>query len=195
MSDLAMPLPKESRRTQVNATLGMVFFIGSWAMAFATLFLSFLVIRNRQPVWPPEGIVLPSYALAGVGTVVLLLSSVLLHQSVKRGRQGRPGFVGFWAGGLALAVVFAALQTWLWTTVWTAGFRPNSGSYEGLFYMLTWFHAAHVAVGIIALLVIQFGAMSGRFGAARISPASSVAIFWHFVDAVWLVLFLGFFVF
>jgi cytochrome c oxidase subunit 3 len=195
MSDIAVPLTKESRRTQVNATLGMVFFVGSWAMAFGTLFLSFLVIRDRQPAWPPEGVALPSVTMAGLGTAVLLISSLVLHQSVKRGRQGRAGFVGLWAVGLALALVFAAIQTWLWTDVWTAGGRPRSGVYEGLFYMLTWFHALHVLTGIVALLVIQFGAMSGKFGAARISPVSSVAIFWHFVDVVWLILFLGFFVF
>jgi len=195
MSELAATLQPEERRTQVNATLGMVFFIGSWTMAFGTLFLSFLVIRQRQPAWPPEGVTLPSLTMAAIGTGVLLISSIVLHQSVKRGRQGRAGFAGWWAVGLLLALVFAAIQTWLWTDVWMAGGRPRTGAYEGLFYMLTWFHALHVVVGIIALVVVQFGAMSGKFGAARISPASSVAIFWHFVDVVWLVLFLGFFVF
>lgn len=195
MSDIAMPLQPESRRTQVNSTLGMAIFVGSWAMAFATLFISFLVIRHRQPVWPPEGVVMPSMALAVAGTLVLLLSSAVLNQSVKRGREGRAGFAGWWAAGMALALVFAGLQTWMWTSVWAAGARPNGGTYEALFYMLTWFHAVHVLCGIIALAVIQIGALSGRFGTARISPASSVAIFWHFVDVIWLVLFLGFFVF
>lgn len=195
MSDAVATLPKESRRTQVNATLGMAFFVGSWAMAFGTLFLSFLVIRQRQPVWPPDGVALPSTLMAGVGTAVLIASSLVLHRAVQRGRTARAGFAGLWGVGLALAVVFAGIQTWLWTDVWTAGGRPHTGAYEGLFYMLTWFHALHVAVGLIALVVVQLGALSGKYGAARISPASSVAIFWHFVDVVWLILFLGFFVF
>ncbi len=193
MSDLALPLPTESRRARVDATFGMVLFIGSWSMAFATLFLTFLVLRHRQPVWPPEGVVLPSLPLAGLATAVLLASSALLHSAVKRLRAGQPGFAGRWALGLGAGLAFAALQSWLWIDVWEAGGRPDTDMYQGLFYMLTWFHALHVVCGLIALGFIQAGALTGRINAGRATPASSVAIFWHFVDAVWLVLFVSFF--
>jgi heme/copper-type cytochrome/quinol oxidase subunit 3 len=193
MTDLALPLPTESRRARVDATFGMALFIGSWSMAFATLFLTFLVLRHRQPVWPPEGVLLPSLPLAGLATAALLASSALLHAAVARLRAGRPGFGPRWVAGLAAGLVFAALQSWLWIDVWSAGGRPDTDMYQGLFYMLTWFHALHVACGLIALAVIAGGAATGRITAARATPASSVAIFWHFVDAVWLVLFFSFF--
>jgi heme/copper-type cytochrome/quinol oxidase subunit 3 len=193
MSELAMPLPNESRRARVDATFGMALFIGSWSMAFATLFLTFLIMRHRQPVWPPEGVLLPSLPLAGLATAVLLGSSALLHGAVARLRAGRPGFASRWALGLCAGIAFAALQSWLWIDVWSAGGRPDTDMYQGLFYMLTWFHALHVACGLVALLVIQAGALRGTIHAGRATPASSVAIFWHFVDAVWLVLFLSFF--
>jgi heme/copper-type cytochrome/quinol oxidase subunit 3 len=193
--DIALTLPPETPRRRADVALGLVLFIGSWSMAFATLFLSFLILRQRQPAWPPEGVVLPSLGLASAGTAVLLASSVALASAVRRLRAGAPGFAARWALGLALGLAFAALQTWLWRDVWVAGGRPDSGMYEGLFYLLTWFHAAHVACGLVALLWIQGAAAAGRIGPRRLAPAAAVATFWHFVDVVWLVLFLGFFLF
>jgi len=193
--DIALTLPPETPRRRADVALGLVLFIGSWSMAFATLFLSFLILRQRQPAWPPEGVVLPSLGLAAAGTAVLLASSVALASAVRRLRAGAPGVAARWATGLALGLAFAALQTWLWRDVWLAGGRPDSGMYEGLFYMLTWFHAAHVACGLVALLWIQRALAAGRIGPNRLAPAAAVATFWHFVDVVWLVLFLGFFVF
>jgi heme/copper-type cytochrome/quinol oxidase subunit 3 len=206
MSALAMTLPQdrtpppapETRRARVDATFGMALFIGSWSMAFATLFLTFLILRQRQPAWPPAGVTLPSLGLASLATVVLLASSVCLHAAVRRARAGLSGFAGRWAAGLVLGVAFAALQSWLWIDVWAAGGRPDSGMYESIFYMLTWFHGLHVACGLAALLLVQVRAVAGpvarRVGPGRLAGASNVAIFWHFVDAVWLIMFVSFFV-
>jgi len=183
--------PAETTRHRVDVAFGMAIFIGAWSMAFLTLFLSFLIIRHRQPQWPPPGVMLPSLGLAAAGTAVLLASSVALHAALRRLRAGARGFSARWAAGLLLALVFAGLQTALWTGTWRAGAYPDSGIYEGLFYMLTWFHGAHVACGLVALLWVAGAA--ARAGAPRLSTASSVAVFWHFVDALWLVLFVGFF--
>jgi cytochrome c oxidase subunit 3 len=195
MSSHAVTAPRETQRSRVDTTLGMALFIGSWSMAFATLFLSFLVLRHREPAWPPPGLPLPSVALAGLGTLVLLASSVLVSRALVRLRAGASGFTALWGAALALALGFAALQAWLWVDVWSLGLRPGSGNYAGLFYMLTWFHALHVVCGIAALLWVWAGALRGTIGPARLSPAVGSALFWHFVDAVWVVLFLGFFVF
>jgi heme/copper-type cytochrome/quinol oxidase subunit 3 len=189
----AMTLPTEPARRRVDVALGMAIFIGSWSMAFLTLFLSFLIIRHKQPVWPPAGVTLPSMPIAAAGTAVLLASSVMLGSAVRRLRTDARGFALRWALGLLLAVAFAALQTWLWVGVWSAGGTPDSSIYAGLFYLLTWFHAAHVACGLIALLWVQVAAARGRVTPAQRSTAASAATFWHFVDAVWLVLFVGFF--
>jgi len=138
-------------------------------------------------------VVLPSLPLAALGGGVLLLSSLALAAAVRRARSGASGFAARWAAGLLLALAFTALQTWMWTAVWTSGGRPDTDAYHGLFYLLTWFHAAHVACGLVALLWVQWAAARGRVTPARRSTAASAATFWHFVDAVWLVLFVGFF--
>jgi len=205
----ALPLPRESARARVDATLGMLFFIGSWSMAFGTLFLSFLILRDRVGTWPPPGIALPSFPLASLATAVLLGSSVALHLALRRARAGRQatgagtgataaaarGFGALWAVGLGLGCAFAALQWWLWWALLAAGTRPEAGLYESLFFGLTWVHAAHVAIALLALLWVQVGIACGRYGSQRIVVAQNSALFWHFMDAVWVLLYLGFFVF
>ncbi len=195
MRAAVLNLPREDAATKVNATLGMVFFIGSWAMAFGAIFLSFLVLRQRVGVWPPEGIALPSFPMAAVATAVLLASSALLHLAVKREESDQPGIQPLWIAGLGLGVGFAALQGWLWMDLMGAGRLPTSGLYESLFYGLTWIHAVHVVIGLLSLVWASVGLKTGRYGSHRLSTVSNIAIFWHFVDVVWIVLFLGFFVF
>jgi cytochrome c oxidase subunit 3 len=198
MSTLAETTPalaREDTRHRVDTTLGMVFFIGSWTMAFGTLFLSFVVLRQKLHTWPPEGIVLPSFPLATLATGVLLVSSWVLHRAVKSGTEGERGFGLQWLGGLLLAATFAGLQAWLWMDLLAAGRAPTSGLYESLFFGLTWVHALHVAVGMLWLAWVQVGIGTGRYGSHLISTVGNAALFWHFVDAVWIVLFLAFFVF
>ncbi|MFT7463330.1 MAG: cytochrome c oxidase subunit 3 [Pseudohongiellaceae bacterium] len=173
----------------------MVFFVGSWSMAFGTLFLSFMILKSRVGTWPPPGLQLPSFNLALSATLVLLASSVALHYAVARGRTGAKGFGTLWALGLTLGLVFAALQTWLWYTLIEQGASPGASMYESLFFGLTWVHAAHVACALLSLLWMQIGIASGRYGQHRISTVSNAAIFWHFMDVVWVVMFLGFFLF
>ncbi|MFT7485934.1 MAG: cytochrome c oxidase subunit 3 [Candidatus Paceibacteria bacterium] len=195
MNTVAMSLPKEDVRTRVNTTLGMIFFIGSWTMSFGTLFLAFMVLRQRVGVWPPEGIALPSFPMASAATVVLIASSFALHRAVKAIESGATSIGRDWILGLALGLGFAGLQAWLWLDLMAAGRGPASGLYESLFYGLTWVHALHVVVGFLSLLWAWSGLATGRYGAHRSSTVSNIVIFWHFVDVVWIVLYMAFFIF
>jgi cytochrome c oxidase subunit 3 len=194
-STAILDLPREDASSRVNATLGMVFFIGSWSMAFGTLYLSFLILRDKVGVWPPVGIELPSFAIATLATGVLVASSLAIHVAVIRGRHGRTGFAGLWALGTVLGFAFAAVQAWLWFDLLASGRTPQSGVYESLFYGLTWVHAAHVALALISLVWIQVGIARGRYGRHLISTVQNTAMFWHFMDVVWVVLYLSFFIF
>ena len=133
--------------------------------------------------------------MATLATLVLLASSVAVHAAVKRGRTNAPGFAGLWALGLGLGLAFSAVQTWLWFDLLSAGIGPETGTYQSLFFGLTWVHAAHVVLALLSLMWIQLGIRTGRYGAHRISTVQNTAMFWHFMDVVWVVLYLGFFVF
>jgi len=181
VTDTSLGLPRETARSRVDATLGMVFFIGSWSMAFGTLFLSFGILRQRVGVWPPPGIHLPSLPLAAAGTVV------------RHVRAGHRAFARTWLAAMGLGLVFAGLQAGLWFDLLANGRQPESGVYESLFYGLTWVHAAHVATGLLALAFMLVGIVRGRYGSHRMAAAQNAALFWHFVDVVWVILFVAFF--
>ena len=194
MTTAAAHPPIEDSRDRASAALGMAIFIGSWAMAFAVLFLSFLILRHKQPAWPPAGVTLPSLPLALAGTAVLLGSSYALHRSVSALRRG-DRYLSWWNVGLVGGLVFAVLQTWLWADLWSVGSTTFTGGiYESLFYGLTWFHGLHVLCGLVALAAARIGAATGRYGHERRSFLVNAAVFWHFVDVVWIVLFFCFFV-
>lgn len=186
---------QESAHSRVNATLGMVFFIGSWSMAFGALFLAFLILREKAGVWPPVGTQLPSFDVAALATGVLLASSAAVHLAVSRLKSGRTGAAGLWALGLGLGLVFAALQTWLWSDLLGRGVLPDDDQYTSLFFGLTWVHAAHVSLALLALLWMQVGLGLGRYGTHRRAAVQNAALFWHFMDIVWVLMFLAIFVF
>jgi len=188
-----MTAPRETPRTRVDATLGMLLFIGSWSMAFGSLLLAFFVLRQRQAVWPPQGVALPSFPTAAAATGVLAASSVAVSAAVRRLRAGRAA-ARPWALALVLGALFAGLQTWLWADLLGAGRLPSAGTYESLFYGLTWFHAAHVACGLAGLAWVLPGLLAGRYGVERQTVPRNVALFWHFVDVVWILLFVSLFV-
>jgi cytochrome c oxidase subunit III len=99
----------------------------------------------------------------------------------------RPAPRGAPGGG----TLFLVLQLAVWVPLWRSGFRIDSGLYGSIFYALTVFHALHVLAGLVALLVLVPGARKGRFRSGRQSAVRLSAMFWHFVDGVWVVMFVA----
>ncbi|MHB1844246.1 MAG: cytochrome c oxidase subunit 3, partial [Deltaproteobacteria bacterium] len=179
--------PRQARN-ETTAWIGMLVFLGSWAMLFAGLFFAYGAIREATHAWPPKGLPALPLALPTLNTFVLAGSSVLLQLGVVRLRRGLPAALLFSLAAL-LGALFLALQLAVWIGLWRAGLRPTGGPFPSVFYGLTVFHALHVLVGLFALAGLAIGAASGRLSAARQLPARLWALYWHFVGAVWLVLF------
>jgi cytochrome c oxidase subunit 3 len=182
-------------RRDLGAYVGMVIALGAFGMCFAGLFFSYAVARAGTASWPPGGEQPLPLALPGLNTLVLALSSLALHYGVKAVRAGREralvGWLGLTIGG---GIAFLALQVVVWGRVYAAGLKPSSGIYGSIFYALTVFHALHVVSGLAALAFIAVRARHGRYSAARYAGVRSVALFWHFVDAVWVVMFVSVYV-
>ena len=183
---LAVELPEE----RTLAYSGMVIFLGSWAMMFAALFFSYAVLRISAPVWPGPGLARLPLGLPGINTLVILASSRTLAGALARLKRadlrgGRDELLRT----IVLGALFVALQCKVWNDLWSGGLRLDSGAYGGTFYLLTVFHILHVVVGLglllrlVAPLVRRVPAAPGR------TPAALTAMFWHFVGAIWLVMF------
>ena len=184
------PAAEETRRTSF---VGMVMALASWTMLFVALFFSYAVLRMNAATWPPDGLAPLPKALPFLNTLVLLASSVLLHRGTRPESEERPGALRLaLLSTMALGGLFLALQLAVWIPLWQRGFRiDNTGSYGSFFYGLTVFHALHVLAGLLALAFLLPGAFSGRYTSDRSSAVRVSAMFWHFVDIVWVVMFVA----
>lgn len=167
--------------------------LASWTMLFVALFFSYAVLRLHAATWPPDGLAPLPKALPFLNTLVLLASSVFLHRGTRPASQEKPGALRrALLGTMALGGLFLALQLAVWIPLWRSGFRiDNTGPYGSIFYGLTVFHALHVLAGLLALAFLLPGAFSGRGASGRSSAVRASAMFWHFVDVVWVVMFVA----
>jgi heme/copper-type cytochrome/quinol oxidase subunit 3 len=164
----------------------MVLLIFTEATLFAILLTSYLYIRFRtSPVWPPPGIPKPALGLVLVMTPILLLSSAPMHWAARSIARGR---VRELKTGLAATFVMGATFLGLQMVEFTRtleDFTPRTDAYGSLFFTITGFHGVHVAVGLLMNLWLQWYAYRGRFSEERFGPVENIALYWHFVDAVW----------
>jgi cytochrome c oxidase subunit 3 len=186
------PLRDEAliKRDEITAWVGMVCFLASWGMMFGALFFTYGGIRARAVAWPPEGLpAIPLYWPA-INTVIIFLSSLTLQASIWTIRKADyvKTNLALWTT-LILGVVFLALQFKVWGDLQVMGLLPSSGFYGSVFYGLTWIHAAHVLVGLLALLWLCVFALKGQYSAARHITLRLWTMYWHFVGVIWAMVF------
>jgi cytochrome c oxidase subunit 3 len=175
---------------EFTSRVGMLVFLGSWAMMFGALFFSYALLRLRAPAWPPPDSPALPVGLPAAATGVMALSSLALWRATARLRADRiDAFVRWLLLATLLGLAFLALQAVAWAGLWATGLTTRSGPFGSVFYMLTAFHALHVVVGLL-LLAWLLPRAARRLLSARSHPAATlVAMFWHFVGVVWLLIY------
>jgi cytochrome c oxidase subunit 3 len=167
---------------------GLLWFLLTEAVLFAYLIAAYLYIRAViAPEWPPEGTERLHLTLPAINTGLLLLSSLPIRyagRSIQRGQQR--GLVVGLALTILLGALFIVLQGYEYAV---AGFTPQTNVFGSIFYTLTGFHGAHVLIGLGMLSVALWHAARGRFSAERHFGVQAAELYWHFVDVVWVVLF------
>jgi cytochrome c oxidase subunit 3 len=176
------------------ALLGMMLFIASEVMFFAALFAAYFNAKATLPVFPPEGYqdVLRAIPIPLVATLILVASSFTMQWATSRIRKGdRTGLNRAVAVTLVLGIVFLGIQLYdYWELISHEGFSIDSGVYGTLFFTMTGFHGAHVLGGVIGLAVILSRGLAGQFTRRHHVAVEAVHYYWHFVDVVWILLFL-----
>jgi cytochrome c oxidase subunit I+III len=168
--------------------------VGWWGMAavvitegafFAYLLFSYFYLASiSSNPWPSD---VPGFGLPLVNTLILLVSSGVVVWADRGARAGNTGrLTAGLAGAIALGVLFLVLQGVEYSRE-QASFTKDA--YGSLFYTITSFHGAHVFVGLLMLTVVLVRALRGHFATGRAEAVSNVAMYWHFVDAVWLAVF------
>lgn len=188
-SDL-LPYRSPRAAAERSALLGMIVFLGSWAMMFASLFFAYAILRARATTWPPIDLPRLPKGLPGLATGVIAVSSLVLARARTAVRERRERRGGWLVGAaLVLGLAFVALQLVLWRGLLDQGLTPQTSAYASVFYGLTVFHALHVAIGILGLAWTCAQTFRGRYTAAWHVPLRLWGTYWHFVGIVWLIMY------
>lgn len=177
---------------------GMTLFIASEVMFFVGFFWAYFfyaiypenVAGAIHPVWPPEGITtFDPFHFPFLNTLILLLSGVTVtwahHALIEGDRKHLIMALGL---TILLGMSFTGFQILEYSD---APFKFVGGIYPSVFFLATGFHGFHVIVGTIFLIVCWFRARDGQFTPARHFGFEAAAWYWHFVDVVWLFLFVA----
>jgi cytochrome c oxidase subunit III len=169
--------------------VGIFLFIGSEIMLFGSFFTVYFFCRVVNPAttqWPPEGYIRPWY-IALINTCILVTSSFTVHwatTSIKRGNR-----TGLQSG---LVLTFLLGLTFLLTQVieyHRIGFNTSDGAFAATFFGLTGLHGLHVFVGLTILMIMSIRAFRGHFSPEHHHGVEVGGIYWHFVDVMWIVVY------
>jgi cytochrome c oxidase subunit III len=204
-----------SKRVDVSFRWSMSWFIFSEVMFFAAFFGALFYMRvlsvpglgdldNRllwpdfAPGWPIAGPgiterfeTIPAFGLPALNTMLLLLSGVtitLAHWALIA--SNRASCIKWMVATIALGTIFLFVQGYEYVHAWRdLNLQLDTGAYGATFFMLTGFHGFHVTIGTIMLIVITVRLSKGHFSPEQHFGFEGVAWYWHFVDVVWLFLF------
>ena len=166
----------------------MLLFLLSLATLFAPLLVIYLLIRSESAVWPPPGLP-PLPAALWLSTACLVVLSGVLHAAVLAARAGeRARLRTLLIAALVLTLGFLANQAFCWQQL-LSDLALQAWRVAGFFYFFTVIHALHVIGGVGPLVLVFANALRGRYGAQNFTGVRLCAMYWHFLDAVWVVMF------
>jgi cytochrome c oxidase subunit III len=171
-----------SRRASMT---GLMVLLAATTMAFAAFTSAFVVRRGISNDW----VALPLPRIVWLNTAVLLFSSLMLElarRSLKSGR--RTAFNRYWTAGTVLGALFLLGQAFVWMQLNAAGIFVATNPSSSFFYLLTAAHGLHIFGGLTALVYVDVQALRLRLGPGKRTAVDVSALFWHFVDGLWLYL-------
>ncbi|WP_251858163.1 heme-copper oxidase subunit III [Herbiconiux sp. L3-i23] len=184
-----------------SVAVGTIVWLGSEVMFFAGLFAIYFTLRSAAPDLFSYEAGRLNVPFSLVNTIILVSSSFTCQFGVfaaerlqARATGWKPtqwGMVEWFMLTYALGAIFVAGQVFEYATLVSEGISINSNAYGSAFYLTTGFHGLHVTGGLIAfLLVIGRAFAVKKFGHREATSAIVVSYYWHFVDVVWIGLFL-----
>ncbi|WP_294564988.1 heme-copper oxidase subunit III [uncultured Arthrobacter sp.] len=184
-------------------SVGTVVWLSSELMFFAGLFAMYFTLRSTSGEMWAEGSEKLNVPFALINTIILVSSSVTCQFGVFAAERlqprrtggllsiGRWGMVEWFLLTFVLGGIFVAVQAYEYAQLVSEGVSLSSDAYGSAFYITTGFHGLHVLGGLIAfLLIIGRAYAARRFGHFEATSAIVTSYYWHFVDVVWIGLFI-----
>ncbi|MGL5864634.1 MAG: aa3-type cytochrome oxidase subunit III [Dermatophilaceae bacterium] len=199
-------IPGQGPATRPNmVAVGTMVWLSSELMFFAALFAFYFTIRGFEPELWAERTAKLDVPFALTNTIILVISSAWCQLGVMQAEKGivaRPagtplsavsawGMREWYVLTYVFGAIFIAGQVYEYAHLVTEGVTLSSDPYGSVFYLATGFHGLHVAGGLIAfLLIIGRTFTTRRYTHAQANGAVVTSYYWHFVDVVWIALFI-----
>jgi cytochrome c oxidase subunit 3 len=186
---------QHTKAVQTGLRMGMLLFIVSEVMFFFAFFWAFFhsslaPVPEIGGVWPPKAIeVMSPWGIPFLNTFILLTSGATVtwaHEAILQNNRGEALRSLFYT--IIYAIYFTSFQI---DEYYHAGFAMSDGIYGSVFYMATGFHGFHVFVGTCFLIVCAIRLYNYHFTVEHHFGFEAAAWYWHFVDVVWLFLFVS----
>ncbi len=190
MSEIPYTTEKRPDSGLTNPMLGLWLFLASEVMLFGSLFSAYALLRLGSATWPSGSERLhPEWG--AVNTVVLLASSGILMKALRAARKRQLRSRLLMVSAAVLAMVFLAIKFGEYRSVVTSGFLPRTDIFSALYFTLTGVHVLHLVAGVGVLLYLAGPGFKDHHARPSLfaQRVQLTSIYWHFVDAVWLVLF------
>ncbi|MFD1512154.1 cytochrome c oxidase subunit 3 [Halomarina rubra] len=170
--------------------MAMILFLGTEVATFGAGFIYYFFIRAGA--WPPAGAELPHLvgSLVLINTALLVASSFTLHYAhVALLNDNRSRFIGLLVATLVLGTIFIGGQVYeYYEFIVGENFTITEGVFGSAFYGLTGLHGLHVTLGAVLIGIVLIRALFGQYSSERHTSVSTVSMYWHFVDVVWIFL-------
>jgi cytochrome c oxidase subunit III len=180
-------LPVEISGHKAPGWWGMILLIVTEATLFACLIASYFYLRAGAHIWPLDGLEKPKLVRPIIMTLILLTSSTPMwwaDRSIRKGNQRNLRL------GLALSFLLGALFLGLQIAEYRdLTFRVTANAYSSVFLTITSLHGMHVIAGLLTTAYTFLRACLGHFRPGRDLAVQNTALYWHFVDIVWLFIF------
>ncbi|MDX2256426.1 MAG: heme-copper oxidase subunit III [Pseudanabaenaceae cyanobacterium bins.39] len=168
---------------------GLIVFLISEGMLFFGLFAAYLTFRSVATAWPPEGTPELELLLPGINTIILVSSSFVIHQADAAIKENKVKSAQLWfLATFVMGAIFIAGQIYEYQHL---EFGLTSNLFASTFYVLTGFHGLHVIIGLSLIATVLVRSLkSGHYSNTSHFGIEAASIYWHFVDIVWIILFL-----
>jgi cytochrome c oxidase subunit 3 len=196
----AEPTPPPPSRSAPSASpssapttlgVGVVVWLASELMFFAGLFAAYFTLRGLNDPWPPDDVELET-ARTAVASVVLVGSSGSMHLAVAAAKRHDRRAALRWLG-VTTAAGLVFLSNLVFGEYAVADFKIDDHAYGSIFYLMTGFHGLHVLGGLVFMGAVA-AAIAGRSRVPAHETVEVCAYYWHFVDVVWVAMFLTIYV-
>jgi heme/copper-type cytochrome/quinol oxidase subunit 3 len=192
-SVISAPAHEEEFPTNTGASnkkVAMWLFLGSDVLLFGALISTYVLYRDRPYQLGPQRADVFSIPYTSVSSFVLLMSSLTMVLALSAIRRGDHHRFRLWALATALlGATFIGGQIFEFTSFVHKGLSLSTNLFGSSFYVLTGFHGAHVTLGIVMLVTLFIRSLQGKLPTSHAENVETVGLYWHFVDVVWIVIF------